>query len=158
MKAWLICLSTWLAGPALALSCLPSDVAYSFSQADAAGEDYIVVHGTLEFDPPDAAGSDALQTAPDTTRLRARLNGKALDRSGFETTFSQDVTLDLICVASWCGYAESGKSYLAFLKRDGSDYVLTIDPCYAWLFPSPNEAQLQQVVSCMRGNCRPGAE
>lgn len=149
---------TFVAGPALALSCLPADVANSYFEAATEGEPAPVVYGTLTFDSAETSQSDLSQTAPETIRLPARFDGKLLNRSGFETDFSQDVMLELACFGPWCGQVENGQSYLAFLQKHGSDYVLVVDPCSMWLFAEPSDAQLDLAVACMRGTCVPGTQ
>lgn len=145
----------WLfsAGPVFALSCVQPNVADSFREAVAASEDYVVVYGILKFDDrlkpePDFSSIDA-----EGTKIPARLEGKALNKSGFRADFMQDVTLDLACFGPWCGDAKSGVKYLAFLRKSGSEYVFTADPCGSWAFQDASRAQLEQARQCMRGNC-----
>lgn len=142
-----------IAGPGLALSCIKPEVSNSFREAVAATEDYVVVYGILKFD-------DRLKPKPDFTNvdggnveIPARLEGKALNKSGFRADFAQDITLELACFGPWCGDAVSGVKYLAFLRQTGRKYVLTADPCGNWAFQDASRAQLEQARQCMRGNC-----
>lgn len=159
MKLWVSSLlGATIAGPALALSCLPPDVATSFNEAAASDEEFVLVHGTLSFESETPPGSALPESEPKTVQLPARLNGQALSSSGFDAEFSQDVTLELACFGSWCGSAEDGQEYLAFLSRDGSDHLMVVDPCYTWVFPDPTHDQLEQVISCAQGTCPSDAE
>ncbi|MEM7074763.1 MAG: hypothetical protein AAGA28_15505 [Pseudomonadota bacterium] len=156
MRVWCVWLLVLLsAGPVLALSCLKPDVNTTFREAVRASEDYVVIYGILQFDGAAQPGQDFSQVEPETTRLPARLEGQALGKAGFRTAFAQDITLELACFGPWCGQAEPGAKYLAFLRDDRSHYVLTADPCNSWLFRDPSPSQLDAARQCMKGQCAP---
>lgn len=147
-----------LAGPALALSCLPPDVARTYLKLQEARETYLVVHGTLTFD---ASGlprtkSEYRADAPASTPIPARLTGEALSQEGFTTPFDRRITLDLRCLGPWCAGGRSGMEIMAFVKRGASGYAATLDPCYSTVFVDPTDQMLEQALSCMRGgDCEP---
>jgi hypothetical protein len=121
--AWLLLLAgplcSWPFSSAQALSCLPHDVARTYEQAARSEETFIVVHGTLTFDESRIPETDwQLQhKTPPNTLIPARLKGKALTRQGFEAPFNRPITFNLQCLGPWCASADSGTSYLAFLRK-----------------------------------------
>ncbi|QYX56266.1 hypothetical protein K1T73_14570 [Roseovarius sp. SCSIO 43702] len=155
-----LCLLALLApGPALALSCMPHDVAQVFQRADEAEAVYIVVHGRLTFDEsrlPEVDMSNQ-QATPPHTRIPARITGKSLGKDGFTRDFSAPVTLDAQCFGPWCAQPRSGVQYLAFLARDADgSYDLAADPCGGDLFGEPTAQQLETVKTCFTGGpCKP---
>ena len=147
-----------MAGPALALSCLPPDVARTYQQADEAEAAYVVVLGRLSFDESKLPVVDMArqQDTPPVTLIPARISGKALSRSGFVTEFDQEITLNARCFGPWCAGASSGTEYLAFLERTDGGYVLSLDPCGGFGFPQPQAEMVAQAVACFRGeSCEP---
>ncbi len=139
-----------LATPALALSCLRPDVVQTYKRAAEAEESYSVVIGTIRFDEsklPKSVGNDS----PPNTRIAARFQGKALTKSGFDMPFARNITLEVLCFGPWCGGAGSDETYLAFLKREETGYVMEADPCGGMLFQSPTEHMLDQVERCFTG-------
>jgi len=144
--AWLVC------GPALALSCLPHDVARTYAHAAEADAPYIVVHGTLSFDAdllPDTDMRD--QRKPPHTLIPARMTGQALTRDGFEQPFDREITLDVQCFGPWCAGAVPGIDHLGFLERRETGYVLALDPCGGMAHPEPTPDMLQRVLRCFQG-------
>lgn len=146
-----------IATPALSLSCLRPDVARSYGYAVEAEESYLVVHGTLTFNDiklPKSLGNDR----PPSTKIRAHLKGKALSQSGFDHAFDRDVVLEVLCFGPWCGGANSGTSYLGFIKKEGSQYVFAVDPCGSFSFAEPTPKMLRKAKQCMNGrSCKPDA-
>lgn len=141
------------AGPALALSCLPPDVARAFEQADAAEEVFIVVQGVLTFDATLLPVTDweNQRATPPHTRIPARLEGRALTGEGFTLPFSRKVTLDAQCYGPWCASAQSGTEFLVFLEHREGEYLFPLDPCGSLAFPDPTNEQAEQALQCLRG-------
>lgn len=160
IRALLVVLLTGLSGPALALSCLPHDVARTFQQAAKAEAAYIVVHGALQFDKtrlPKVDMANQHQTPPDTL-IAARITGKALSHDGFEVPFDRKVTLNAQCFGPWCAGATSGADYLAFLEKRADGFTLRITPCGGFGFAAPSKVRLDTVKACFRGAaCDPDA-
>lgn len=152
--AALFCL---IAGPALALSCLPPDPVRDFIQADEAEDIWIVVEGRLNFDSSRLPEQDlARNDAPPETDIPARLEGLSLGPDGFSRAFDRDITLRVLCFGPWCGGAEAGRDYLGFLKREGDGYVAFADPCGNRLYAEPTDAMRDALTRCMRGDvCQP---
>ncbi|WP_246557472.1 hypothetical protein [Roseovarius nubinhibens] len=143
-----------LAGPALALSCLPHDVTDSYTQAAEAEASYVVVHGRLVFDETRLPKVDMSNQAatPESTRIPALISGKSLSKQGFERRFEAPISLDIECAGPWCAGAKSGIDYLAFLRvePDGS-YALALNPCGGQGFGEPSQEQLDQILACHTG-------
>ncbi|WP_254892423.1 hypothetical protein [Roseovarius sp. A-2] len=147
-----------LTGPAFALSCLPPEVTRTYQQATEAEAAYIAVHARLEFDPdalPRTDWQDQAATPPHTL-IPARMTGQALTKTGFNLPFDRRITLDAQCLGPWCAGASPGASYLAFLKRTETGYLLALDPCGGMGFVDPTPETLRRVETCYSGGiCAP---
>lgn len=141
--------------PALALSCMPASVPATYERLQNAPETYVVVHGRLMIEDGKKAQKDfSTGTAPKSSRVRGSITGKSLSKTGFQTPFERDIRVDLICLGPWCGSVESGSDVLAFLKREGHEYVLSVEPCYGDVFVNPQSDMLQQAERCFKsGQC-----
>ncbi|MGR3548887.1 MAG: hypothetical protein ACU0CB_18660 [Roseovarius sp.] len=152
IRAAVLALGCALGGPALALSCLPPDVAETYRRAAEAEETYIVVQGRLTFDPARLPGTDMIpQQKPAHTLIPARLTGQALTKGGFDQAFDRAITLDVQCFGPWCASAVPGAEYLGFLERRDGGYVLTVDPCGGMSHPDPTPAMLDKALECLQG-------
>ena len=69
IRVAVLALGLALGGPALALSCLPPDVAETYRRAAEAEEAYIVVQGRLEFDPARLPSTDMIPQQKPAHRL-----------------------------------------------------------------------------------------
>jgi hypothetical protein len=153
-----LALLTAMAGPALALSCLPHDVARTHAEAEQAEETYVIVRGILVFDETALPVVDMARQheAPPNTAIPARLTGQQLTQDGFTLPFDEPITLNARCFGPWCAGARSGIEYLGFLERTGEGYGLTVTPCGGFGFASPSRETLERVQGCVRGGpCAP---
>jgi len=147
-----------LSAPALALSCLPPDIARTYQQAAAADEAYLVVHARLYFDAaalPRTDWQDQAATPPQSL-IPARMTGHALTKTGFDLPFDRAITLDAQCLGPWCAGATPGTSYLAFLQHSQGSYMLALDPCGGMGFADPDADTLRRVQTCFNGGPCPG--
>lgn len=155
MRALAILLMLLLPMQAAALSCLRPSVARTYIKAAAADETYIIASGRLTFDQgslPKGGNNDA----PRMTHIPARLVGKSMTSDGFKVPFDHDITLEVACFGPWCGGAQNGAQVLAFVKRQGARYALSVTPCGGMVFANPKPAMLKQVLRCHRGgDCTP---
>lgn len=145
------------ASPAIALSCLPIDLAGQYQRIAAAPDPYVVVHGRLSFDADLLPRTDweAQQDTPPETGIPARLSGHALGRDGFKTRFDRAITLRVLCYGPWCANPPGDGMVLGFVKRVNGAYSLATDPCGGDAFFAPPPEMLKQVLSCHRGGpCR----
>ena len=158
MKTVGAALLSFLSGPALALSCMAPDVAYTFKALDEAPETFVVVHGTLTFDDallpvPDWDNQEATPPSPP---IPARLTGKSLTHGGFTAPFDHDITFDAVCFGPWCVSAASGSDVMAFVEKKDGEYVFGLGPCYFAGFFDPDKDTLNKVAACLRGEaCEP---
>ncbi|MCK0151682.1 hypothetical protein MWU54_16690 [Marivita sp. S6314] len=157
MRRALLAACLWaLAGPVWALSCLPNDIARDFNRAAASEDAYIVVKGALFFDEtalPKTDFTNQTRTPPQTD-IPAWLDGHSLSQAGFDRRFQRDIILRVTCAGPWCGGAAKGP-YLAFLKREGTSFVMMATACGSMSYPDPTPGHEARVLSCMRGEgCR----
>jgi len=138
------------ATPALSLSCMPPDVIFAYNKAAESEYSYIVVTGQLTFNEQKLPRA-VINDSPPSTRIPAQLEGLALTKTGFDMPFDRAITLNALCFGPWCGGAESGAAYLAFLKRDNGSYVIDADPCSSTVFLNPTGEMMQQVEQCFAG-------
>lgn len=155
----LLAIIAWIfiAGPALALSCVRPDAVRDFLEADASSDVWIVVDGTLRFDQTALPPRVPLNNdAPPTTDISARITGKSLSENGFARDFDSTITLRILCFGAWCGGVENGQRYLSFLKRENGGYVLFANPCGSRVYPDASERLRKTLTRCMRGQtCLP---
>ena len=149
LTACLVYLS--LASQALALSCLRPDVARSFDNFEATGLPYAVVRGTLQFDVAKLPQAGSKSPPPRLTKIQAHLTGQSLTSSGFETSFDHPVTLEVKCLAAWCGGAKPDADYLLFVERSAAGYSVNLGPCGGSEFLNPSADALRRVQQCFNG-------
>ena len=152
MRVW-ACVIAMLAmsHQAMALSCLRPDVTRAFAAFEATGLPYVIVKGTLEFDEAALPKEDLTRTRPAKTRISARMAGMSLTATGFDAPFDQAIKLVVECTSAWCGGAETGTKFLAFLSRSASGYAMMLDPCGWANFPNPTPQTLHRAHQCFSG-------
>lgn len=156
MRILALALACLTASPALSLSCSPSDPAQAFIFANESPDIWIVATGVLSFDESKLPNTSVVNAEPEGVSIAAVLDGHSLGSNGFKNRFSEKVTLDVGCIASWCGSAQSGATYLAFLKQDRDGYIAFADACPGNLFVNPTRQQLRTVRQCFNGGrCEP---
>ena len=136
---------------AAALSCLRPDVRRTFSELAARPEAYVVVTGTLAFDPARLPRTDHVTRPPEATRIPARLTGGSLTRDGFTRPYTADITLEVGCLAGWCGSLPADTEVLAFVEQTPEGQRLRIDACGGHAFPEPDRLMKEQVRACLSG-------
>jgi hypothetical protein len=138
---------------AAALSCTPHSVEAAFKQAQDDEARFVVVRGQLDFDAGklpkvDYNNQDA---TPAMTRIKARIKGQSLSRTGFSTPFDKQVTLAIACFGPWCANPSSGGEVLAFIELHSDGDVIATNPCGGYLFGAPTQATLRSVQRCFVG-------
>lgn len=152
-------LALCLAQPAWSLSCLPYGVTDAFLAAAKAQTDYVLVRGTLRYDPADwPSGKGSYnENAPAFSALPGRITGVSIGKQGRRVVFERDVTLEVQCFGPWCPGPSSG-DVLAFVRREGTRHAIATDPCGGFLFGRPTERQMRAVLDCLDGRaCTPVA-
>lgn len=159
MIRWIVHAATVLAATsASALTCSPPDPVRTFATAQAAPEEYVVLLGRLTFDDTqmpapiisdDGTMGDVRDGPPDS--LPAKLDGFALGQDGFTLPAPADLIVQPICLGPWCGHMPSGGTWLLFAERTAEGHVVETGPCGGWAFMDPDQATLDAVAACMRG-------
>jgi len=140
-----------VAGQAAALSCIRPDPILTFQRVAAAPEPYYVLYGQLDFDQTTLPGFDLSQQREHPDPIAAQFTGKSLTPDGFTTDYASPVTLQISCVASWCGSARSGVDALYFVRADTQPAIVEAGPCGGMIFEQPDQATLDMLTSCMQG-------
>lgn len=137
-----------MTGQAQALSCLPPDVARTFTWASKADERFVVLLGRFTHDAdPLVPGSGSEKT---TLEVAGTFNGQYLGADGFTNAPTLDVQLNMNCLGPWCGTLGNDEELLAFIKVTEAGYILDLDLCYSTTFaPSPENAA--RAEACMNG-------
>jgi hypothetical protein len=127
MRLVLTCLALIASEPANALSCLRPDAVRLFEKVRDAEARYFIVKGRITFlEPPNTPPRGSKRPA----LTAARIDGVALNRTGFTTPFSRDVTISATCLGPWCGSLEDlSKTAIIAIRASGEDLVLDIGPC-----------------------------
>jgi hypothetical protein len=140
---------TLTASQAMALSCMPPDVARGFNQIASSNQTYVVLNGTFSFAARPPRGDEQ---RPQTQSYAAKFNGTLLTGNGFTDEISDVlVTINSNCAASWCGDITPGIDYIAFVEQNGRNLTLQAEPCTIFAYPEPTQEQIQRVEDCAAG-------
>lgn len=135
---------------ASALSCLPPDPIRAFQVAFQSGDEYLILKGRFAFDAsglPDAEVAGILvlpQPVP------AEFVGFSLTLDGFTNDIAGPITLMPTCIGAFCGGLQPGTDIIAFARRQGTGYVVEVDPCSGWMF-TPDAVTEAVLSACIRG-------
>ena len=148
----LLCLT--LPTQALALSCAPWNAVSTYRAAAEAEERYVIALGSFFRTGPDQV-TEENAAGPDPYSYAAYFAGDMASRVGFRTPIEFPVQVNVTCVASWCGTPPGdGETVLAIMQVDDNrDYSLQIGACPFWAVTYPDEADLDQITTCMRSGC-----
>lgn len=156
IRSLLLAAALLSATEAAALTCVPPDPLRSFREADAAPEGYVVLHGSLAFDPALMPGAGDLPP-PGTAEtwldpVEARFEGHALGLAGFSRPVRASVLLEPGCLGQFCAHIGPGDDWLLFARPSGTGvYHVAIDPCGSWAFDRASRATLNALTSCLQG-------
>ncbi|MEM7507714.1 MAG: hypothetical protein AAF415_13310 [Pseudomonadota bacterium] len=154
---------------AVALSCAQPSMARLFDWARESGEAMVIGHGGLSHDGPRPAGPKVTYEQDETggTRIVAtgpttatyRFEGDLLTPEGRLEKQSLTVTVEAICLASWCGGfpADLNDALIALAPTDDEEpYKLTVGPCPGEIDMVPSAAKVEALERCMAAdNCGP---
>lgn len=144
---------------ALALSCLKPDAAMTYLQADNSDDSYRVVLGKIELleKPAKRSRNASGQPSPEVLFAKARLTGKQLSKKGFTSGIDEEITVQSVCFASWCGgWPEGSDPQIFFVKQTDQSLTYSSDPCGSWSLYNPSKAEVRQIVKCHQGkSCQP---
>ena len=139
---------------AVALSCARPDVAQTFLKADEANDIYVVLLGTVDYDTARLPARDGRPA--EAIDLPARLQARAITRTGFSAWIDRDITLAVDCISAWCGAVPKGRQMLMFLRKTDGSFTLDAGPCPQFFFPDPKGTDIAKVRECLSGGpCKP---
>lgn len=146
------------AGPASALSCAYPTVESAYLQAAESPVDYVIGVGQLtltgQSTPPEGAtalNGDINQMVGYTQP--AFFYGEFFTGSGFDASRQVPVTVDVTCIAAWCGAAQEVDYGMFFLRVENGNYVLQENACVGLRFSDAHPGMLEEVLSCHQGTC-----
>ncbi|MEJ6391117.1 hypothetical protein [Gymnodinialimonas ulvae] len=149
------------AGPVNALSCIAPSVAQTYTFAAESPENYVIGVGSLNLigpsNPPEGAvaqGGDINQMVGYTQP--AQFDGALFTGATFDNTRVLPVTVNVTCVAAWCGAAQDVNYGMFFFRQVNGGYVLDEEACPGNVFADAHPGLLQEVIACHQGTC-PGA-
>jgi len=151
---WLLLM--WIPVQAAALSCVPWYPEDSFNRGQSSPDDYVVVHGALEFPKsrlPQVDWSNQ-QDVPPETRFSATLRDPVFlaGRSKRDVTAEDmEVTVIVRCAGPWCPGIEPGGTYLSFLRKVSDGYELEFGACEVMGWYEPDEDMMKRVRKCLAG-------
>lgn len=149
------------AGPASALSCAAPTVAGAYATAAESPEDYVIAVGRLNLAGPSNPPQGAVTRGDDPGQIvgytqPARFEGEFFTGEGFDAPREVPVTVDVTCVAAWCGRARAVDYGLFFFRVAEGGYVLQEGACPQFTFADTHPGMLEEVVNCHQRSC-PGA-
>jgi len=154
----------WVAGLAFvasvqtasALSCLPPDIRRMYQEAAGSAEVYFLVEGRVSHSGGMPIGNHDIDALPpEMTEVAGTFDGVAYGWSR-DVAFEADITLEVACLAGWCGGLESGTDVLGFLRKTESGYALSVGPCGGLTMAGVTEEMRAQARSCLEGGlCEP---
>ncbi|OAN78993.1 hypothetical protein A8B78_01125 [Jannaschia sp. EhC01] len=149
------------AGPAAALSCAVPTVAGAYTAAAQSPAAYVIAVGSLRLTGPSNPPQGAVAQGGDINRMvgytqPARFEGEFFTGSDFDASRDVPMTVDVTCVAAWCGAARDVSDALFFFRVVNGGYVLTENACPGFVFDQAHPGMLEEVINCHQGTC-PGA-
>ena len=157
MKLKLAIALTLAASQASALSCIPTDAAWTYTQAAESEDRYYFVRGALDPEASVAApgiNADGGVSHHRTATARVHLSGHSLTKNGFDQPFDSEINVEISCVSIWCGGAPSGE-FIAALRISDFEPILEIGPCGGFVLPA-EQKHIDQILACHRGEeCKP---
>lgn len=135
---------------AVALSCMPENIARTFNWVHEAPDTYVMGLGTLT-----QKGDIPIYKEGMPRQIKTRFKGVLLGTSGQTEEQTIPVTVDAICFASWCGgYPKTDESMLVFLKKTPTGHRLESNPCGGHYTISPTTDEIKLLQKCLRqGGC-----
>lgn len=141
------------AGPANALSCLPTHPVAAYNAVAKAKESFVILHGEFDFDVKKVPDVNA---PPVEASIQTEFKGKLLTGKGFTDDVEAPVTLTLSCAGPWCARLSPKTDYLAFVLQKDNKLTFNVDPCYAFAFSNPDDKYIKAIEQCAAGgDCTP---
>ena len=141
------------AGPASALTCLPTHPVAAFNAVADAKESFVVLRGEFDFDVKQVPDVNAPSVE---VAIPTLFKGKLLTGGGFTDDIEVPVTLALSCTGPWCARVSPNTDYLAYVLQTDDALIFNVDPCYAFAFANPEDKYIEAVEQCAAGgDCTP---
>jgi len=141
------------AGPASALSCLPTHPVAAFNVVAEADQSFVVLHGEFNFDVKKVPDVNA---PPIEVTIQTQFKGTLLTGAGFTDEVDVPVTLVLGCSGPWCARVSPKTDYLAYVLQQDDQLIFSVDPCYAFAFSNPEDQYIKAIEQCAAGgDCTP---
>lgn len=147
------------ASQATALSCAPNaSVAQQFIWAKDSPDDFVIVKGSMKIRkltktkhvPVDDDGLE------EGYSYKAHFKGHSLSKDGFKSTFNSPVTVELSCLAGWCGDLPDTAQRIYFLQKTGNRYQHYEGACGFTLEDAPTPENIRILQQCISGGpCKP---
>ena len=134
---------------AQALSCMKPSAAGTYKMAADADERFYVAKGTLKHTGGPRAPRNDADGLPQPYTATAHFDGYLGTKSGFTHAHSAPVTVEVTCVAHWCGGVPEGDGFY-FLEIRDSGLFFTSNACPTfWLW---NDAGTEEILKgCLAG-------
>ncbi|MBE1292494.1 MAG: hypothetical protein JJ868_15700 [Shimia sp.] len=158
MKSFLTFIATLLsAQSSLALSCEFPGIIDEYQSAKSSEFNYFVVSGKVTYPQSDIwLDEDEHGFPPPLTQIAAQIDGVSLGANRNETVFQYPLTVELECIATWCGHIpwSGAMEGLFFIREEGEEFFLSIGPCGGGPF-SNSEENRKTLQRCLNGGkCR----
>ncbi len=139
-----------LAGPVQALSCMPLTPQNLFIWADTAEESYVPVYGSFNV-PKIKRPKPSKTLMPKGYEVQGSFDGKFVTKTGLTKPVQFPVTVNVTCVASWCGRPPTSDLSVAVLEKTEEGYVYHAHACPSSSLVDPDRAHLRTFRKCLRG-------
>ncbi|MEX3017117.1 hypothetical protein [Gymnodinialimonas hymeniacidonis] len=158
IRLFALLLSVFAAGPAMALSCLQPTVAGAYTNAADSPADYVIGAGSLTLTGPSNPPHGLTMQGDDPNQMvgytqPARFDGGLFTGADFNNQQTLSVTVDVTCIAAWCGAASPVDYGLLFFRVVNGTYILDEGACPANVFHDVHPGMLQEVIDCHQGTC-----
>lgn len=152
-----ICLTLLATQPGFALSCKRASVESSYIMHSEAKERFILVSGRL-IEKRGAVLGPKIEGGMGnrSENFTASFVGHQASRAGFDRVIKTTVAVSVGCAGPWCGSVALDTPMLTFLEVTPYGHELSIAPCAANVFYSPDKEQIRRILQCLRGGvCAP---
>lgn len=141
-----------LAAEAIALSCVPPNMAQTFNQLNDVPEPYALMIGTFEPTGPLPQPQPGVPMAANFI-----FQGSQVGQGFLAQHQHWPVLVETKCLASWCGgFPQPRDTMMVFLENRGGQYVYKPGPCDPMAKSWPSREQVDAVQRCMTyGECGP---
>lgn len=145
-----VVLCSIFASQALALSCMPQNIARTFNWVNEAPDTYVMGLGVLT-----PIGRIPKYKEGIARQISARFKGVLLNTVGQTEEQTMPVTVDTICFASWCGgYPKTDENMLVLLKKTSTGHRLESNPCGGHYKMAPTTYEIKLLQECLhKGGC-----